>query len=209
MNWKRLKNNLLTLFRIKVEHKKYKHLVITAPSGAGKTTIVRHLLQKFDFLSFSVSATNRAERPHEQHGKDYYFLSTEAFKSKIENNELVEWEEVYQNQYYGTLFSEIKRIEDLNKHIVFDIDVKGAISIKEAYGENVLTLFIKPPTFETLKQRLINRKTESKSSLEKRLKRVEIELKFESKFDKVLVNDDLELAFKEAEQIVEKYIKPI
>jgi len=199
---------LLTLFSVKQTERTYKHLAVTAPSGAGKTTIVRHLLSKYDYLDFSTSATNRERREKETEGEDYYFLTTKEFQRKIEEGHFVEWEEVYEGQYYGTLFSEIKSIEELKKSIVFDIDVKGAVSIKESYGSEVLTLFIKPPSYEILKKRLEDRGTESAASLAKRLERVQRELTYENKFDLVLVNDDLDIAFEEAEIIVEKYIKP-
>ena len=184
----------------------HKHIVFTAPSGAGKTTIVRHLLKHFEELDFSVSATTRGKRSHEVHGKDYYFLSKEDFETKIKEEEFIEYEEVYKGQYYGTLFSEVERIEQKGKHIVFDIDVKGAVSIKKAFGDRVLTVFIKPPSFEILKQRLIDRNTESEEALKTRIARMKEELTFESKFDQVLVNDLLEVAFEEAEHIVESFL---
>lgn len=185
---------------------KHKHLVFTAPSGAGKTTIVKHLLKHFEALDFSVSATTRSKRDHEIDGKDYYFLSKDTFERKLKNNEFIEYEEVYKGQYYGTLFSEVERIEKKGKHIVFDIDVKGAVSIKEAFGDRVLTVFIKPPSFEILKQRLINRNTESEEALATRIARMKEELTYESKFDQVLVNDLLEVTLEEAEHIVFNFL---
>lgn len=183
-----------------------KMFVFTAPSGAGKTTIVRHLLSHFDFLDFSVSATTRDKRPHEEHGVDYYFLSPEEFREKVENDEFIEWEEVYEDQYYGTLKSEVDRLWNLEKHIVFDIEVIGATNIKELYGEDCLATFVKPPSLEILIERLTNRKTESAKSLKKRIARVKREMKYEKTFDKVLVNDLLEVALKEAEFIVEDFL---
>ena len=213
MSWKKLKNSLLTLFSFSkkeskdsLEESTHKHLVFTAPSGAGKTTIVRHLLKHYNELDFSVSATTRDKRSHEQEGKDYYFLSKEEFESKLKQNQFIEYEEVYKGQYYGTLLSEVERIEKSGKHIVFDIDVKGAVSIKKAFGDRVLTVFIKPPSFTTLKQRLIDRNTESEEALKTRIARMKEELTYESKFDKVLVNDLLEVAFEEAEHIVETFL---
>ncbi len=197
---------MLTLFSGKSNQVGKKHIVFTAPSGAGKTTIVRHLLKEFDELDFSVSATTREKRAHETDGKDYYFLTPHHFKTKISNGEFVEYEEVYTDQFYGTLFSEIERIEKLGKSIVFDIDVEGAVSIKNAFADKVMTVFIKPPSFEILKQRLIDRNTESEASLKKRLKRVEKEMTFESKFDQTLVNDLLEVALEEAEIIVRNFL---
>ena len=181
-------------------------LIFTAPSGAGKTTIVRHLLTKYNDLDFSVSATTRQKRSHETDGVDYYFLSTEEFKSKIRNDEFVEWEEVYENQYYGTLKSEVSRLWAEGKHIVFDIEVKGATNIKEMYGDRCLAVFVKPPSLEVLVERLKNRKTESAESLRKRITRVKQEMTYENNFDKVLINDLLEVALKEAEFTLEQFI---
>ena len=189
-----------------LESSNHKHLVFTAPSGAGKTTIVRHLLKHFEALDFSVSATTRSKRGHEVDGKDYYFLSRESFERKLKNKEFVEYEEVYEGQYYGTLFSEVERIEKNDKHIVFDIDVKGAVNIKEAFGDRVLTVFVKPPSFEVLKQRLIDRNTESEEALNIRIARMKEELTYESKFDRVLVNDLLEVTLEEAEHIVSNFL---
>lgn len=184
----------------------YKMLVFTAPSGAGKTTIVRHLLSSFDSLDFSVSATNRKKRSKEVEGKDYYFLSTETFKEKIKNDEFVEWEEVYDDQFYGTLKSEIDRLWSIGKHIVFDIDVRGATNIKKLYGEQCLAVFIKPPSLEVLISRLKKRETETAASLEKRIARVKREMTYEQTFDKILLNDLLEVALTEAELIVEDFL---
>ena len=179
--------------------------IFTAPSGAGKTTIVRHLLEKYDFLDFSISATTRQRRPHEVDGKDYYFLSVEEFDEKIANDEFVEWEVVYEDKY-GTLKSEIDRVWELGKHVVFDIEVKGATNIKKMYGDKCKAIFIKPPSLEILIERLTNRKTESDSSLRKRIARVKREMKYQYTFDGVLVNDLLEVALKEAEFFVETFI---
>lgn len=189
-----------------MEHSSHRHLVFTAPSGAGKTTVVRHLLNHFEDLEFSVSATTRNKRGHEVHGKDYYFLTKEDFEAKIKAGQFIEFEEVYKGQYYGTLFTEVERIEKNGKHIVFDIDVKGAVSIKKAFGDRVHTVFIKPPSFEILKQRLIDRNTESEEALRTRIARMTEELTFESKFDQVLVNDLLEVTLEEAERIVETFL---
>ncbi len=183
-----------------------KLIVFTAPSGAGKTTIVRYLLNTYDFLGFSISATNRKMRDGETDGKDYYFLSTEDFKEKIHAQEFIEWEEVYKDQYYGTLKSEIERLWDLEKTIVFDMEVNGASVIKEKYGDQVHVVFVKPPSLEVLVERLKNRKTESEASLRKRIKRVKRELSFENSFDYVLVNDVLDTTLKEAEIITESFI---
>lgn len=186
--------------------KNHKMFIFTAPSGAGKTTIVRHLLKTYDDLAFSVSATTREKRDHEVDGKDYYFLSIEEFEQKISEDAFVEWEEVYKNQYYGTLKSEISRLWELGKQIVFDIEVKGATNIKAMYGDKCLAVFVSPPSIETLIQRLTDRKTESSNSLRKRIKRVKEEMSYKHSFDKVIVNDLLEVTFKEAEFTVENFI---
>ncbi len=183
-----------------------KLLVFTAPSGAGKTTIVQHLLKKFPQLAFSVSATTRTRRPGETDGVDYYFLEPLEFQRKIEAGAFVEWEEVYANQYYGTLRTELERLWRLGKDIIFDIDVKGALSLKEQYGERALTVFIRPPSLQDLEQRLRDRQTEDEKNLQKRLRRMSEELNFENKFDRLLVNDVLSEALAEAESIVSEFI---
>lgn len=179
-----------------------KLIIITAPSGAGKTTIVQHLLSSFDELAFSVSATTRARRPHEHDGEDYYFLSPEEFKKRIRKGDFIEWEEVYDNQFYGTLKSEVERLWNLGKHIIFDIEVKGAVNIKKHYPNDSLSIFIQPPSPEILFERLRNRKTESADSLRKRIDRATYELSCAHMFDTVLVNDVLSDAFAEAEALV-------
>ncbi len=183
-----------------------KLIIVTAPSGAGKTTIVHHLLRKFPELAFSVSATNRARRNHEIDGVDYYFLSTDDFKKKVTEGAFLEYEEVYDDQFYGTLKSEVERLWDLGKCIIFDVDVKGATSIKKAYPDESLAIFIKPPSKEILFERLKNRKTETTESLKKRIARATEELKYENRFDKIVVNDDLEHAFLESETVVRDFI---
>lgn len=189
------------------KNKKYDLVAFTAPSGAGKTTIVRHLLKTFpDKLGFSISATTRIKREKEEEGKDYYFLDQETFKSKIKNEEFVEWEEVYEGTYYGTLFSEVDRLKKENKIIVFDIDVNGAESLKEKYDERCLVIFVKPPSFRTLIQRLTNRKTESAESFEKRVNRIKKEMLFENSFDLILLNDKLEDTLQNAEQIIKEKV---
>lgn len=186
---------------------KGKMVIFTAPSGAGKTTIVRHLLNRYKKqLGFSTSATTRAMREHEVDGKDYYFLSVEKFRQKISEGAFAEYEEVYEDQFYGTLKSEIERIWSLGKHIVFDIEVKGATNIKRMYGDECMAVFIKPPSFNILVQRLKNRKSESANSLNKRIARMKKELSYESSFDKVLVNDLLPVACKEAEIMIEAFL---
>ncbi len=180
-------------------------IVITAPSGAGKTTIVRHLLNTYEELDFSVSATNRERRKHEKEGVDYYFLTTDEFKKRVKEGAFVEWEEVYDYQYYGTLKSEIERIWKSGKHIIFDIEVKGATNIKRMYPD-AMVVFVRPPSLNVLIERLKKRKTETPESLRKRIKRVKEELSYENNFDKVLVNDVLEVTLKEAELMIESFI---
>lgn len=183
-----------------------KLLIFTAPSGAGKTTITRHLLKKFDFLAFSVSATTRAPRPYEKDGIHYYFLSPKDFKKKIKKKAFVEWEEVYENQFYGTLKTEVERLWEAGKHILFDIDVQGAKRIKKVYKDQALAIFVQPPSKEVLIERLKNRKTEDEKSLKKRIKKATKELKYANKFDEILVNDVLDVALKEAEELVLDFI---
>lgn len=183
-----------------------KLIILTAPSGAGKTTIVRHLLQSMPELAFSISATTRARRSNETEGKDYYYIGVEEFKKLIEENAFAEWQEVYPNQFYGTLRREMERIWAEGKHIVFDIDVKGALNLKNAYPEKSLAIFVKPPSKEALFERLRQRKTENEESLRKRLAKAEEELTFENKFDHILVNDVLETALKEAQEVVRRFL---
>jgi guanylate kinase len=183
-----------------------KLIVFTAPSGSGKTTIVRHILDTFPETSFSVSATTRQRRSYEKHGRDYYYLSVETFKLWVENEAFAEWEEVYPGQFYGSLRSEISRLHQIGRHVVFDVDVKGALSIQRIYPRDILTVFIKVPSMEILEQRLRTRGTESETNLQKRLIKAREELAFENKFDAVLVNDDLQETLKQAEAIVRKFL---
>ncbi len=182
-------------------------IIFTAPSGAGKTTIVKHLLKVRNDLAFSVSACTRAKRASEVEGYDYYFLTSEEFKKRVENSEFVEWEEVYENQFYGTLKSEVSRLLNSGKNVIFDIDVRGAVNIQKYYRDNILSVFVKPPSTEILINRLMGRKTEDEASLRKRISRAKLELTFEDKFDLTLVNNELEITLKEAELIAETFIK--
>lgn len=182
-------------------------MVFSAPSGSGKTTIVRHLLQKFPQLGFSISACTRDKRGRsEENGKDYYFLTPEDFRTRIENNEFVEWEEVYEGAFYGTLKSEVERIWDSGRSVIFDVDVKGGISLKDFYQEKALTIFVKVPSIESLRERLKGRGTESEDSLSRRLFKVQFEMGFQDRFDVVLLNDNLEDTLKEAEKIVSDFL---
>jgi guanylate kinase len=183
-------------------------IIFTAPSGAGKTTIVRHLLNTFpEQLAFSVSATTRPRRPHEVDGKDYHFLSVEEFKARVAAGDFVEWEEVYEGVFYGTLHSEIQRSWAAGRHLLFDIDVKGALNLKKAYPKESLAIFVKPPTPAILFERLRKRQTEDDDSLRKRITRAAEELTYEQSFDWVLTNDDLLTALLEAESLTQRFIE--
>lgn len=188
------------------DHPTGKLLIFTAPSGAGKTTIVRHLLKHFGELAFSVSATNRPMRPGEEDGVAYYFLSDEAFAAKIEAGEFVEYEEVYPGRFYGTLHSELHRLWDQGRVIVFDIEVKGATNLKKFYPEQSTAVFVSPPSPEVLFQRLRDRNTESEADLKVRIERAAEELTYVNNFDRVLINDDLETTLAEAELIAKEVL---
>ncbi len=183
-----------------------KVIILSAPSGAGKTTIVKYLLEQDLQLEFSISACSRQMRPGEKHGVDYYFLEINDFKKKIDNNEFIEWEEVYEGNYYGTLKTEIERIWKNGKHVLFEVDVKGGISLKKIFKEKALSVFIKPPTVNDLRERLKLRSTETVEIIEKRMQRAEEELSFEKQFDIVIVNDKLEEAKEKSYQIVKEFI---
>ena len=183
-----------------------KLIIVTAPSGAGKTTIVKHLLKTFDRLDFSTSVTTRNKRPHEVEGKDYFFKSEEEFRKLITEEAFAEWEEVYQGQLYGTLKSEIEERGKSGKHVVFDIDVQGAMSLRKTYPDASMTIFIKTPSMDVLESRLRNRKTETEDKIQRRLNKAREEIKLAYTFDKVLINDKLEEALKEAEMIVSNFI---
>jgi guanylate kinase len=184
-----------------------KIIIITAPSGAGKTSITRHLLKTFpDKLSFSVSAATRQKRDYEKNGVDYHFISADEFREKIKHNEFVEWEMVYEGKYYGTLKTEIQKTWQQGKSPLLDIDVKGALQVKQQYPAQTLSIFIEPPSVDELKKRLESRGTESAESLNTRVSKASYELSFKDQFDKVIVNDNLEKACKEAEEIVRKFL---
>jgi guanylate kinase len=185
---------------------KGKSLIFSAPSGAGKTTIVRHLLQLDLDLEFSVSACSRKPRENEVHGRDYYFMSVEEFRAGIERDEFVEWEEVYRDQYYGTLKSELDRIWNAGKHAVFDVDVVGGRDLKQIFGEDALAVFVKPPSLEVLEQRLRIRSTDTEEKIRTRLAKAASEMEFAGSFDVILVNDRLEDALAEAERVVREFL---
>jgi len=185
---------------------KGKLIIFSAPSGAGKSTIVQHLVKQELGLEFSVSATSREPREGETDGKEYYFISPEEFRRKIQENAFVEWEEVYPEQFYGTLHTELERIWDRGRHAIFDIDVAGGMNLKKIYGERACAIFIQPPSMEVLEGRLRSRGTDSETSLRKRVEKAIYELEYASRFDHVLINDSLALALAEAEKIVREFL---
>ena len=183
-----------------------KAIIISAPSGSGKTTIVKHLVKNNPELGFSISASTRDKRGRsEVHGKDYYFLSPEEFKDRIDKGDFIEWEEVYEGNFYGTLKSEVQRLWDDNKIIIFDVDVKGALNLKEYFGDSSLAVFVNTPSEEVLKQRLTDRNTESEEALSRRLFKARFEQSFADKFDIILENNDLESALENAQKIFDEF----
>jgi guanylate kinase len=183
-----------------------KAIIFSAPSGSGKTTLVRHLLDNNPDLGFSISASTRDKRGRkEEHGKDYYFLTPDEFKKKIDNDEFIEWEEVYEGNYYGTLKTEIQRIWDEGKNVIFDVDVKGGLALKKYFGDKALSIFVKVPSLEILEQRLRGRGTESHASLSQRLFKAKFEMTFADKFDVVLVNEDLDKSLAEAQRLYDAF----
>lgn len=184
-----------------------KCIVFSAPSGAGKTTIVRHLLGRRDDLAFSVSATSRAPRGNEEDGVDYYFLTPEGFRTKIDAGEFVEWEEVYTNQYYGTLRAEIERLWSEGKTVVFDVDVEGGVNLKKAFGDRALSIFVMPPSLQELEVRLRTRGTDTEESITRRLAKAGRELTYAERFDVKLINDKLEAAKAEVERVVHEFLE--
>ena len=185
-----------------------KAIIFSAPSGSGKTTIVKHLLKNNPDLGFSISASTRDKRGRkETDGVDYHFLSPEEFKSKIDNDEFIEWEEVYAGNFYGTLKSEIERIWSQDKNVIFDVDVKGGINLKKYFGDKALSVFVKVPSLEVLKKRLDERGTESEESLSRRIFKAKFEMSFQDKFDSVLLNADLKTAIAEAQRLYDSFKK--
>lgn len=183
-----------------------KAIIFSAPSGSGKTTIVKHLLENNSDLGFSISASTRDRRGRkEQNGTDYYFLTPDEFKTKIDKEEFIEWEEVYEGNYYGTLKSEIQRIWDEGKNVIFDVDVKGGLNLKRYFKEKALSIFVKVPSIEILEQRLRDRGTESHASLSQRLFKAKFEMTFQNKFDVVLINEDLEKSLSEAQRLYDEF----
>lgn len=183
-----------------------KLIIFSAPSGSGKTTIVKELIKNNSNLGFSISACTRDKRGRsEENGKDYYFLTPEEFRQKINEEAFVEWEEVYPGAYYGTLKSEIERIWASGKHVIFDVDVKGGLALKKYYGDRALAIFVKVPTLEILEERLRSRGTESEEALSKRIFKMKFEWSFQSQFDVILVNDQLEEAIEEAQTLFDTF----
>lgn len=183
-----------------------KSIIVSAPSGAGKTTIVHHLLEREQRLAFSVSATSRPQRGYEVNGKDYWFMSTEEFKQRVANDEFVEWEEVYPGQFYGTLKHELRRIWDAGRHPIFDVDVVGGLDLKEIFGPGALAVFVAPPSVQALEERLKTRGTETPESLKKRVDKAAHELTFGDRFDRIVVNKDRDRACDEAYQLVRDFL---
>jgi len=182
-----------------------KMIVFSAPSGAGKTSIVKALLEKFKWLEFSVSATSRASRPGETNGIDYFFIEKEEFVSRIERGDFLEWEEVYKDNFYGTLLSEVERIWQKGHLVVFDVDVAGGLNIKKKYSNAVLSIFVMPPSLEILEERLRGRNTESDESLRKRIMKASKELEYAKDFDHIVVNDQLHEAIEEASKLAQAF----
>ncbi|MCF0175796.1 MAG: guanylate kinase [Bacteroidales bacterium] len=184
-----------------------KAIIFSAPSGAGKSTIVHHLLEIYPQMDFSVSATSRAPRGEERNGVDYWFFSEQEFRTMIEEGKLLEYEEVYPGSFYGTLKSEIERMWSEGKVIIFDVDVKGGVNVKKIFGDNALSVFIQAPSVEVLRQRLVSRNTDSMEAIEKRVAKAASETEYaQGKFDCILVNDDLQMAFAEAEKVVGAFL---
>ena len=185
---------------------KGKCVIFSAPSGAGKTTIVHHLLDQNIGLEFSVSACSRGPRPNEVNGKDYYFLGVEGFKQKIDEEAFVEWEEVYTDNFYGTLRSEVERIWKNGKAVIFDVDVIGGLNLKKIFGENALAVFVEPPSVDELEKRLRGRSTETEEKIAQRLAKAREEISYSEQFDVILINDNLEKACDQAEMLVKTFL---
>lgn len=184
-----------------------KLIIFSAPSGSGKTTVVKHLLKTFDQLAFSVSATTRKQRPTEEHGKDYYFFSEKEFVEHLKNGAFLEHEEVYKGLYYGTLKSEVERLWSEGKAVIFDVDVQGGINIKKYYGHKALAVFLKPPSVEVLMERLKGRDTEVEHELKERINKAQEELQYAEQFDQIIVNDQLNITFATAEKAVQSFLE--
>ena len=188
------------------DKQKGKMVIFSAPSGAGKTTIVKRLLKHNPDLEFSISACTRGKRMKELDGKDYYFLTVNDFKEKIRNNDFIEWEEVYPDHFYGTLKSEVYRIWEKGKHVIFDVDVVGGLNIKKQFSTQALSLFVEPPSIEELKKRLINRSSDNKENIQKRVAKAEQEMTYAKQFDIVIINENLDIATDEVITVVTRFL---
>ncbi|GAB3524692.1 guanylate kinase [Emticicia fontis] len=188
---------------------KGKAIIFCAPSGSGKTTIVKHLLDKYNSnLGFSISACTRDKRGrNEENGKDYYFLSIHDFKERIDNEEFIEWQEVYPGAYYGTLKTEIERLWSEGKNVIFDVDVKGGVNLKNYFGDDALAIYVKVPSMEELERRLRSRGTDSEDSISRRLYKMKFEMEFQNRFDVILLNDDIETSWQKAEELYESFVR--
>ena len=184
-----------------------KVVIFSAPSGSGKTTVVNHLLKTFDCFAFSVSATSRAPRGTEQDGVAYHFISADEFRRRIDAGDFIEYEQVYNGVYYGTLKSEVDRIWGMDKVILFDVDVKGGVNLKKYFGDNALSVFVKAPSIKEIRRRLVNRGTDSPEFIEERVKKARIEMMYQPKFDYILVNDDLSACLAEADRVVGDFLQ--
>ena len=183
-----------------------KVVIVSAPSGSGKTTVVNHLLESFDCFAFSVSATTRAPRGTEKDGEAYYFISEAEFRRRIEEGAFVEHEQVYNGVFYGTLKSEVDRIWGMDKVILFDVDVKGGVSLKKYFGDDALSIFIKAPSIKEIRRRLVNRGTDSPEFIEERVRKARVEMMYQPKFDRILLNDDLATCLAEADKLVGEFL---
>jgi guanylate kinase len=183
-----------------------KLVIISAPSGAGKTTIVNHLLQNVSDLEFSISATTRSLRGKEKNGKEYYFISTKEFRERVRNGEFVEWQEVYKDHFYGTLRSEIERIWAKRKNVIFDVDVRGGINLKKTFGQKAISIFIMPPSVQELEQRLIKRATDNPAKIKMRVDKAIEEMKLANQFDHLIINDNLKRAQNEVYEVVMSFL---
>ncbi len=181
-------------------------MIFCAPSGSGKSTLVQYLMQQNPNLAFSISCTSRQPRGTEQHGVEYYFLSPEEFRQRIANDEFLEYEEVYTDKFYGTLKSEVERLSDAGKTVLFDVDVKGGVNIKKFYGDRAMSIFVQPPSIEELSRRLHGRGTDSEEMIQTRLAKAEYEMTFAPQFDRIVVNDDLDQAKKEVLMLMEEFL---
>ncbi len=195
-----------TFAKYKLSIMNEKIIIFSAPSGSGKTTILKALIQSDLHLAFSISATSRQQRKNESDGKDYYFFTPEQFKKELIQGSFIEWQEVYENQFYGTLKTEIDRLFALKKNVVFDVDVLGGLSLKRIFGDKAFAIFIMPPSLETLENRLLKRGTETEESLRKRLQKADYELSFAHNFDYILVNDNLEESIETAHRIILEFL---